>query len=66
MLGGRYSAGMSENREPPAEFRYAVGAGLGLLVGGAVGLFVDQFLSGVLIGVAGGIVVAFFAGFIKR
>jgi len=56
-----------QNPEPPAQFRYAVGAGLGLLVGGAVGLFLDgdYFLPAAILGVAVGIVVAFFATFTK-
>jgi hypothetical protein len=49
--------------EPPATYTYAVGAGLGLLIGGAVGLFAgdgnDLFLPGVLLGAGIGIVVAF-------
>ena len=60
---------MSEHHppEPPAQFRYAVGAGLGLLIGGAVGLFIDEdvFLASAIFGVAVGIVVAYFAKFIK-
>ncbi len=48
-----------ENHEPPAKFSYAVGAGLGLLVGGAVGLFMDHFLLDALFGVAIGLVVAY-------
>jgi hypothetical protein len=60
---------MSEhhNPEPPAQYRYAVGAGLGLLVGGAVGLFLgdDKFLASAIFGVAVGIVVAYFVKFLR-
>lgn len=48
-----------EAHEPPAKFSYAVGAGLGMLIGGAVGLFMDQFLLDAAFGVAIGLVVAF-------
>ncbi len=55
---------MSEHHppEPSATYTYAVGAGLGLLVGGAVGLFTgdDLFLPGALLGAGIGVVVAFF------
>ena len=54
---------MSEHHppEPSAVYTYAVGAGLGLLVGGAVGLFAgdDLFLPAALLGAGIGIVVAF-------
>jgi len=52
---------MSErkNPEPPARFNYAVGAGLGLLIGGAVGLFTGNFLIDALLGIAIGVVVAY-------
>ena len=53
---------MSEHQppEPSATYTYAVGAGLGLLVGGAVGLFAgDLFLPGALLGAGIGVVVAF-------
>ncbi len=48
-----------ENHEPPARFSYAVGAGLGLLVGGAIGLFMDHFLIDAVFGIAIGLVVAY-------
>ena len=48
-----------ENHEPPAKFSYAVGAGLGLLIGGAVGLFMDAFLLDAAFGIAIGLVVAY-------
>ncbi len=48
-----------EGHEPPAKFSYAVGAGLGLLVGGAIGLFTDHFLLDAAFGVAIGLVVAY-------
>ena len=54
-----------EQHEPPAKFSYAVGAGLGLLVGGAVGLFLDHFLLDALFGVAIGLVVAYIVRNIK-
>lgn len=54
-----------EPHEPPAKFSYAVGAGLGLLVGGAVGLFLDHFLLDALFGVAIGLVVAYIVRNIK-
>lgn len=54
---------MSEHQppEPSPVYTYAVGAGLGLLVGGAVGLFAgdDLFLPAALLGAGIGIVVAF-------
>ena len=54
---------MSEHHppEPSAVYTYAVGAGLGLLVGGTVGLFAgdDLFLPAALLGAGIGIVVAF-------
>jgi hypothetical protein len=55
---------MSEHHppEPPATYTYAVGAGLGLLIGAAVGLFAgdgDLFLPAALLGIGIGIVVAF-------
>jgi hypothetical protein len=59
---------MSEEHEqhvPPAQFSYAVGAGLGLLVGGTVGLFLDHFLIDALFGVAIGLVVAYIVRNIK-
>jgi hypothetical protein len=60
---------MSEhhNPEPPAQYRYAVGAGLGLLIGCAVGLFLgeDTFLAAAIFGIAVGIVVAYFAKFLS-
>jgi hypothetical protein len=60
---------MSEHHpsEPPAQFRYAVGAGLGLLIGGAVGLFLgdDKFLAAAIFGIAVGIVVAYFVKFLS-
>ena len=54
-----------ESHEPPAQFSYAVGAGLGLLVGGTVGLFLDRFLIDALFGVAIGLVVAYIVRNIK-
>ncbi|MCW2830487.1 MAG: hypothetical protein JWP31_1179 [Aeromicrobium sp.] len=56
-----------QNREPSAQFRYAAGAGLGLLIGAAVGLFLDRdvFLPAALIGMAIGLVVAYVAQFTK-
>ena len=54
---------MSEHHspEPSSTYTYAVGAGLGLLVGGAIGLFAgdDLFLPAALLGAGIGIVVAF-------
>ena len=54
---------MSEHRppEPSSTYTYAVGTGLGLLVGGAVGLIVGEnlFLPAALLGAGIGIVVAF-------
>jgi hypothetical protein len=54
---------MSEHHppEPSSTYTYAVGAGLGLLVGGAVGLFAgdDLFLPAALLGAGFGIVGAF-------
>ncbi|MDX6231887.1 MAG: hypothetical protein QOH68_855 [Nocardioidaceae bacterium] len=54
---------MSEHQppEPSATYTYAVGAGLGLLVGGAVGLFAgdDLFLPAALLGAGIGVVVSF-------
>ncbi len=54
-----------ESHEPPARFSYAVGAGLGLLVGGAVGLFMDRFVLDALLGVAMGLVVAYIVRTLK-
>ncbi len=54
-----------ENAEPPAKFSYAVGAGLGLLVGGAVGLFMDHFLLDAVFGIAIGLVVAYIVRTLK-
>ena len=55
--------GMTEHHtpEPPAQYSYAVGAGLGLLIGGGVGLFLDEdkFLPLAVIGLAIGLVVAY-------
>ena len=60
---GRYAPGMTEHHtpEPPAQYSYAVGAGLGLLIGGGVGLFLDEdkFLPLAVIGLAIGLVVAY-------
>jgi len=52
---------MSErkNPEPPARSSYAVGAGLGLLIGGIVGLFTGHFLIDALLGIAIGVVMAY-------
>jgi len=47
-----------QNHEAPEEYTYVVGAGLGLLGGVVVGLFMDQVLPAVLIGMAFGVVVA--------
>ncbi|MGA8986876.1 hypothetical protein [Aeromicrobium sp.] len=46
--------------EPPSSFTYAVGVGLGALIGGAVGLFLggNYFLPSLLIGAAVGIIVS--------
>ena len=56
-----------QNHEPPAQFRYAVGIGLGVLIGGAVGLFVDndQFLAFALAGAAAGLLLSYFAKFLR-
>jgi hypothetical protein len=54
---------MSEHQppEPSATYTYAVGAGLGLLIGGAVGLFSgdDLFLPAALLGTGIGVLGAF-------
>jgi hypothetical protein len=54
---------MSEHHppEPSATYTYAVGAGLGLLVGVVIGLFAGDnlFLPAALLGAGIGIVVAF-------
>jgi hypothetical protein len=49
------------NPEPPSEYTYAVGAGLGLLVGAAVGLFAggDRFLLFAGLGIVAGLAVAY-------
>ena len=54
-----------KNHEPPALFSYAVGAGLGLLVGGTVGLFLDKFLLDAVFGIAIGVVVAYLVRTLK-
>ena len=54
-----------ENHEPPAKYSYAVGAGLGLLIGGAVGLFTDTFLVDAILGVAIGLVVTYLVKFLR-
>ena len=54
-----------ENHEPPEKYSYAVGAGLGLLVGGAIGLFTDQFLIDAILGVAIGLVVTYLVRFLR-
>ena len=54
---------MSEHHppEPPSSYTYAVGAGLGILIGGAVGLFAgdNYFLPAAILGAGIGIVLAF-------
>ena len=67
MTHGHYAHPMSEhqNHEPPAPYRFAVGAGLGMIIGLAVGLFADQPIAGALIGLAVGIICAYGAKFIK-
>jgi hypothetical protein len=47
-----------QNHEAPKEYTYVVGAGLGLLGGVIVGLFMDEIVPAVLIGVVVGIVIA--------
>lgn len=54
-----------QNPQPPAAFSYAVGAGLGLLIGGAVGLFTDNFLLDAILGIAIGLVVTYLVLFLK-
>jgi hypothetical protein len=54
-----------ENHEPPAKFSYAVGAGLGLLIGGAIGLFNDHFLIDAVFGIAIGLVVSYIVRTLK-
>ncbi len=54
-----------EVAEPPAKFSYAVGAGLGLLIGGTVGLFMDKFLLDAVFGIAIGLVVAYIVRTLK-
>ena len=60
---------MSEhgNPQPPTAFRYAAGIGLGVIIGGAVGLFVDEdvFLPAAVIGAAVGLLVAYFVRFTR-
>ncbi|MEO6605743.1 MAG: hypothetical protein ABIN55_09025 [Aeromicrobium sp.] len=51
--------GEHKEHKPPAKFSYAVGAGLGMLVGGAIGLFMGHFLLDAAFGIAIGLVVAF-------
>lgn len=55
-----------ENHEPPAKFSYAVGAGLGLLIGGAIGLFIGNFPLNAGFGVAIGLVVAYLVRALKH
>lgn len=60
---------MSEEHEhavPPAKFSYAVGAGLGLLGGGAVGLFIGNFPLNAVFGLAFGLVIAYIVRNIKQ
>lgn len=47
-----------QNHEAPKEYSYAVGAGLGLLGGVAVGLFINDVVPAVMIGVVFGVVAA--------
>ena len=56
----RYARAMSEhgNYEVPKEYTYAVGAGLGLFGGVIVGLFMDEVVPAVMIGIVVGIVIA--------
>jgi hypothetical protein len=54
-----------ENHVPPAKFSYAVGAGLGLLIGGAIGLFKDHFLLDAVFGIAIGLVVSYIVRTLK-
>jgi len=54
-----------ENHEPPAKYSYAVGAGLGLLIGGAVGVFTDTFLIDAILGVAIGLIVTYLVKFLR-
>ncbi len=56
----RYAPRMSEheNHEAPKEYTYVVGAGLGLLGGVIVGLFMGEVIPAVLIGMVVGIVIA--------
>ena len=56
----RYARAMSEheNHEVPKEYTYAVGAGLGLFGGVIVGLFMDEVVPAVMIGMVVGIVIA--------
>jgi hypothetical protein len=54
-----------ENHEPPAKYSYSVGAGLGLLIGGAIGLFTDSFLIDAILGIAIGLVVTYLVKFLR-
>ena len=54
-----------ENHEPPPKYSYSVGAGLGLLIGGAVGLFRDEFLIDAILGIAIGLVVTYLVKFLR-
>lgn len=47
-----------ENHEAPKEYTYVVGAGLGLLGGVIVGLFMGEVIPAVMIGMVVGIVIA--------
>ena len=54
-----------ENHAPPAPFSYAVGAGLGMLVGGAIGLAMDHFLLDAAFGIAIGLVITYIVRTLK-
>lgn len=58
-----------ENHEPPAKYSYAVGAGLGVLIGGAVGLLAGasgvSFLIDAVLGVAIGLIVTYLVKFLR-
>ena len=57
-VGTLHAMSEDKNHEVPREYTYAVGAGLGLFGGVIVGLFMDQIVPAVLIGLTFGIVIA--------
>lgn len=52
--------------EPPAPYRYAIGAGLGLIVGAIVGAMVHRPVAAIVIGVAVGLAAAYILSVLRE